>query len=151
MSSHHVIKTSAFWLVYSCVAHTCILCAYSHTFWLVIIADNACEFKKSYHHRLPSTGGASSTEYGIAMGAAVVAVLLVLFGVGLCLCVILQYLKQQREGPEGHYRPALSRDVYSVEAVNIGEKWRLFGMSNIYYQEDWMRDLPLISLYFRSS
>ena len=66
-------------------------------------------------------GGASSTEYGIAMGAAVVAVLLVLFGVGLCLCVILQYLKQQREGPDGQYRPALSRDVYSVEAVNIGE------------------------------
>ncbi|XP_033642554.1 uncharacterized protein LOC117302675 [Asterias rubens] len=65
-------------------------------------------------------GGASSTEYGIAMGAAVVAVLLVLFGVGLCLCVILQYLKQQREGPDGQYRPALSRDVYSVEAVNIG-------------------------------
>ncbi|XP_022082579.1 uncharacterized protein LOC110974918 isoform X2 [Acanthaster planci] len=64
-------------------------------------------------------GGASSTEYGIAMGAAVVAVLLVLFGVGLCLCVILQYLKQQREGPDGQYRPALSRDVYSVEAVNI--------------------------------
>ena len=49
-----------------------------------------------------------------------VAVLLVLFGVGLCLCVILQYLRQQRDGPEGQYRPALSRDVYSVEAVNLG-------------------------------
>ena len=64
--------------------------------------------------------GSSTTEYGIAMGAAVVAVLLVLFGVGLCLCVILQYLRQQRDGPEGQYRPALSRDVYSVEAVNLG-------------------------------
>ncbi|XP_072026838.1 uncharacterized protein [Amphiura filiformis] len=63
--------------------------------------------------------GSSTTEYGIAMGAAVVAVLLVLFGVGLCLCVILQYLRQQRDGPEGQYRPALSRDVYSVEAVNL--------------------------------
>ena len=66
------------------------------------------------------SSGSSTTEYGIAMGAAVVAVLLVLFGVGLCLCVILQYLRQQRDGPEGQYRPALSRDVYSVEAVNLG-------------------------------
>ncbi|PIK37703.1 hypothetical protein BSL78_25461 [Apostichopus japonicus] len=31
----------------------------------------------------------------------------------------LQYIRQQREGPEGNYRPALSRDVYSVEGVNI--------------------------------
>lgn len=53
------------------------------------------------------------------MGAAVVAVLLVMFGIALCMCVILQYIRQQREGPEGNYRPALSRDVYSVEGVNI--------------------------------
>ncbi|KAJ8046691.1 Delta-like protein C [Holothuria leucospilota] len=62
---------------------------------------------------------ATSAEYGIAMGAAVVAVLLVMFGIALCMCVILQYIRQQREGPEGNYRPALSRDVYSVEGVNI--------------------------------
>ncbi|XP_071815942.1 uncharacterized protein [Apostichopus japonicus] len=61
----------------------------------------------------------TSAEYGIAMGAAVVAVLLVMFGIALCMCVILQYIRQQREGPEGNYRPALSRDVYSVEGVNI--------------------------------
>ncbi len=65
------------------------------------------------------------------MGAAVVAVLLVLFGVGLCLCVILQYLRQQRDGPEGQYRPALSRDVYSVEAVNLGQYVTMYPLSVI--------------------
>lgn len=65
------------------------------------------------------TGSSSPAEYGIAMGAAVVAVLLVMFGVALCICVILQYLRQQRDGPESPYSRTLSRDVYSVEGVDI--------------------------------
>ncbi|XP_072179743.1 uncharacterized protein [Diadema setosum] len=71
----------------------------------------------SHNDSIPNAS--SPTEYGIAMGAAVVAVLLVMFGVALCICVILQYLRQQREGPESPYSRTLSRDVYSVEGVDI--------------------------------
>ncbi|XP_030833340.1 uncharacterized protein LOC578739 [Strongylocentrotus purpuratus] len=72
----------------------------------------------SHNDSIPN-GSSSPAEYGIAMGAAVVAVLLVMFGVALCICVILQYLRQQRDGPESPYSRTLSRDVYSVEGVDI--------------------------------